>query len=499
MNTQQRVLASHHVSAVTGALPTVRHHIDGSWVDCTSGQAALITVCNPATAEFVAQVADGTIAEADAAIASARRAFEHSAWRHSPRLRAEILLRFADRLEAAKDEIGDWLVILNGKLRREAIGEILAGVSELRYYAGLARNLSGRLLQIEPGCYSSLDREAAGVAGIILPWNAPITLMVRSLAPALAAGCTVVLKPALQTALAHNLALECLVGDERLPRGVIQSVTESGHAVAEQICTSRDVAVVSYTGSTAVGKKIAAAALPTLKRLSLELGGKAPAVVLADADVEKTVKGLVAGSLVMAGQQCTAIARVLVDDSLYASLVQQLAEAFRSVRIGRGNDPQSQMGCLINHASRDRIDRLVEQAGGVGDVLVRGRIPEGALAKGAFIAPSLIAIEDLDSPYVQEELFGPLLVVERFRDESQALERANGTRYSLAASVWSTDSQRCRRVAAGLRFGTVWSNTHNRLFAEAETGGHGDSGYGRLHGVEGLNDFLETKHFYFET
>jgi betaine-aldehyde dehydrogenase len=483
----------------TTNMPTALHHIDGHWLAAMDGAGRLGDSLDPATSEPAAHFADGGAAEAEAAIAAARRAFEHTAWRHSPRLRAEVLLRFADRLDARKEEIADWLVTLNGKLRRESLGEIQAGVSELRYYAGLARNLYGRVIEVEPGCFSSLDREAAGVAAIILPWNAPITLLVRSLAPALAAGCTTVIKPAFQTALAHNLALECLVADDRLPVGVVNSVVEQGAEVSQALCASPEVDVVSFTGSTAVGKKIAAASVGTLKRLSLELGGKAPALVFADAAIDKTVAGITAGALVMAGQQCTAVARVLVDERIYTDFTARLADAFRAVRVGRGNDPASQMGSLIDIANRDRIAALVERAGDVGQVLVRGTAPGGDLARGAFIAPSLVAVEDLASDYVQRELFGPLLVVERFRDEDDAIARANATRYSLASSAWSADATRLRRVARRMKFGTVWANSHNRLFAEAETGGHADSGYGRLHGVEGLNDFLETKHFYYET
>jgi acyl-CoA reductase-like NAD-dependent aldehyde dehydrogenase len=478
---------------------TASHYIDGQWTDAVAGAPRYGESLNPATTEAAARYAEGGSAEAEAAVAAARRAFEQSPWRHAPRLRADVLLRFADKLDARKEEIADWLVTLNGKLRRESMGEILAAVSELRYYAGLARNLFGRVIEVEPGCFSSLEREAAGVAAIILPWNAPITLLVRSLAPALAAGCAVVIKPAFQTALAHNLALECLTGDERIPAGIVNSVIESGATVSQHLCVAPDVDVISFTGSTAVGKKIAAAAAGTLKRLSLELGGKAPALVFADADEDKTVAGVVAGSLIMAGQQCTAISRVLVHESVYDRYAARLTEAFKQVRVGRGDDPRSQMGSLIDIANRDRIAQLVEQAGNAGKVLVHGRTPGGDLARGAFIEPSLVAIEDLNSDYVQRELFGPLLVIERFRDEDDAVARANATRYSLASSVWTTDARRGRRLATRMKFGTVWANCHNRLFAEAETGGHADSGYGRLHGQEGLNDFLETKHFYYET
>jgi len=210
------------------------------------------------------------------------------------------------------------------------------------------------------------------------------------------------------------------------------------------------------------------------------------------------VAGVVAGSMVMAGQQCTGIERVVVADGIYDEFGSRLAQALKNLKVGFGTDPDSQMGSLINIASRDRVAALVDGAERTGDILHKGAIPDGALAKGAFLQPSLIALQDLSSPLIQEEIFGPVLVMERFTDEAQAIERSNATRYSLAASVWTSDGLKARRVASKLKFGTVWLNAHNRLFAEIETGGYGDSGYGKLHGVEGLNDFMQTKHFYFE-
>ena len=476
-----------------------KQYIDGKWLTSVDGTERLAPTFNPANSETVAQYADGNAADAHAAIDAAVRAFETTQWKHAPRLRADVLLDFAARLDARKEEIADWLVTVNGKLRREALGEIGAGISELRYYAGLARTLFGRILEIEPGCYSSLDREAAGVVAIILPWNAPVTLLIRSLAPALAAGCTVVVKPAHQTAIVNNLVLECLTVDDRLPKGVINSVTESGTEVSRLLCSSPDVDVISFTGSSAVGKKIAEATANTLKRLSLELGGKAPALVFKDCDINKTIAGIVAGGMVMAGQQCTAVARVLVEDSIYQDFSQRLAQALKQVKVGPGNDPASQMGCLIDRANRDRINGLMDTAERTQKILLRGQVPGGSLARGAFIEPSLVEVADLKSEFVQNELFGPLLVIERFSDEQDAITRANATRFSLAASVWTNDAAKARRVATRLRSGTVWSNAHNRLFAEAETGGYRDSGYGKLHGTEGLNDFMQTKHFYFET
>lgn len=475
------------------------HYIAAEWLPGLCSSPRTGESFNPATSAIAAAFSDGGAEEAKAALHAATKAFQSTDWRRSPRLRADVLLRFADRLESRKEEIGDWLVTLNGKLRREAMGEITAAVSELRYYAGLARNLFGRILEVEPHCYSSLDREAAGVAVIIVPWNAPVTLLVRSLAPALAAGCTVVLKPAHQTAWVHNLVLECLIQDERVPAGVVNSVIESGMEVSRYLTESPLVDVISFTGSSAVGMKIAEAASNTLVRLSLELGGKAPAVVFADCDVGRTVKGIIAGGLVMAGQQCTAITRVLVQESLFDDFARRLSDGLRAVRVGPGNEPESQMGCLIDMRSHDRLLARVNDAAREHKVHVHGRSAGGRLSVGAFLTPSLVEVEDLSSGMIQDELFGPVLVIERFVDEVQAVARANATRYGLAASVWTGDAIKARRVASLLRSGTVWANTHNRLFAEAETGGHHLSGYGRLHGPEGLNDFLATKHFYFET
>ena len=475
-----------------------KHYIDGQWVDAVSGLATIRPKTNPATSEHVHDFCDGAEAEAVAAVAAARRAFDTSTWRNSPRLRADVLLDFAVRLEKRKEEIANWLVTVNGKLKREALGEVMGSVSELKYYAGLARTQYGRNLEVEPGAYSILDREAAGVAAIIVPWNAPLLLLVRSLAPALAAGCSVVIKPAFQTCLPHNLALECLTCDTRVPAGVVNSVIESGIAVASHLCASLLVDVISFTGSAKVGKLIAASTSPSLKRLSLELGGKAPALVFPDCDLDATVSGIVAGATIMGGQQCTAIARVLVHSDIYETFKARFANALRNLKVAPGNDPTAQMGCLIDIASRDRIAALVEKAEKEARVIVRGEIPGGALANGAFITPSLIEVDDLASSFIQDELFGPLIVLERFDSEETAIHRANATRYSLASSVWTQDLFTARRIASRLNFGNVWCNTHNRLFAEAETGGYGDSGYGKLHGLEGMYDFMRTKHFYFE-
>jgi len=468
-----------------------RNHIAGEWVD--GGHATEESV-NPATFEPLGTFHPGSGDLADAAAGAARRAFFATPWAQSPRLRAQALFEIADRLEAAREEIADLVVAENGKIRAEALGETMGAISETRYYAGLTRNIRGSMQETAPGNMSFFNREPAGVAGVIVPWNAPVTLLMRSLAPALAAGCTAVIKPAQQTPLVHARIMEAITSAPSLPPGVVNSVNENGIEVGQALCASPDIDVISFTGSSRTGQAIMAASAPTLKRVGLELGGKAPAVIFDDADLDLAVRELTHGALAMAGQICVAAARFLVHAPVAGAFEERITAAFRKVRTGPGDDPASEMGSLIDEQNRKRVEALIEQAGDEGELLLKG-VREGP---GAFLTPTLFRIDDLRSSLVQEELFGPIVSVERFEDEAEAIHKANATPYGLAASVFTRDGARAMRAARALRAGTVWVNSHLRLFAEGETGGYGKSGLGRLHGPEGLNDFLETKHIYLE-
>ncbi|WP_028035089.1 aldehyde dehydrogenase family protein [Chelativorans sp. J32] len=477
-----------------GGSPTALNYLNGEWI----GSGPTAESVNPADGSVLGRYVPGSKALADQAAAIARETFERTAWAASPRLRAAVLYELADRLEAAKEELADLIVAENGKLRREALGEMMGSISETRYYAGLARTVLGRTLETAPGNFSMMNREPAGVAAIIVPWNAPVTLLIRSLGPALAAGCTVVIKPAPQTPLIHHRVMQCLHACPSLPKGVVNSVNENGIEVGAALVASDDIDVISFTGSSRTGKRIMAGAAPNLKRLSLELGGKAPAVVFDDADLDQACRELTNGALMMAGQICIAAARFLVQKSIEKEFTDRIRAAFSAVRVGPGRDPESGMGSLIDHDNRTRICRLIEQAGDEGELVLKGGVPDGPLSRGAFVTPSLFRIDDLHSELVQEELFGPIVSIETFEDELEAVTKANATKYGLAASVFSLDINRVMRVSRAIRAGTVWLNCHSRLFAEGETGGYRHSGLGRLHGVEGLNDFLETKHVYLE-
>ncbi|MFS8608559.1 MAG: aldehyde dehydrogenase family protein, partial [Gammaproteobacteria bacterium] len=329
--------------------------------------------------------------------------------------------------------------------------------------------------------------------GIIVPWNAPIALVVRSLAPVIAAGCTAVVKAAPQTAIVNAKVFEQLAGVEDLPRGAVNMLVETGSGVSRYLVSSPDVDMISYTGSTEVGKLIMESAAKTLKRVNLELGGSAPCVVLDDADLDAAAQGIVRAAISHAGQVCVAASRVIAHRSIADALETKLAERLRAARLGLADDPATELGPMIDKKSCERVHALVERSKDGGEVLLEGRFGEGPLAAGAFLSPSLVRVTDARSPLLTQEVFGPVLSVQVFDDDDEAIAKANDTRYGLAASVWSRNLARAQRVAFAIRAGSVWINAHSRLFPEIETGGYRESGIGRLHGVEGLEAFLQTK------
>jgi acyl-CoA reductase-like NAD-dependent aldehyde dehydrogenase len=470
-----------------------QHFIDGQWTAADRWTDSL----DPANGELIGRFADGGETEAQAAVAAAARAFNDPQWAQNPRLRQQLLLEWAAGLKARQEPLAQLLTRENGKALAQSRGEIGGAISEILYYAGLARHNQGHMLEVAPGEFSSMLREPAGVAGLIIPWNAPAVLLVRALAPAIAAGCTVVIKPSPLTALFNAAMLEPLFALPGLPAGAVNLFAESGHAGAAHLVASPWVDVLSFTGSTATGQRIMRDAAATMKKLSLELGGKSCCLVFEDADIAAIAPKLAVAATIISGQQCTAARRVLVHASRFAEMKTALSAALGQIRLGNGLDPATNMGPLIDWQSRDNVERRIGEAlDSCDEVLLAGGRPQGELGKGAFLAPSLIVHRDSSAFFCQEEIFGPLLVLESFEDEAEAVARANHTEFGLSASVWTEQGARAWRVARALRNGTVWLNDHNKLFAEAETGGYRKSGLGRLHGVDALLDFSELKHIY---
>lgn len=473
----------------------VTNLIDGRWIKALSGKTAQRH--DPATGERIGDFADSNADDAALAVAAARTAFERNDWSRDPRRRQMVLQRWADRLEADSESLAHLLSRENGKVLAQARGEMAGAISEIRYYAGLARFTPGHAFEVAPGEFSTLLKEPAGVATLIIPWNAPVVLLIRALAPALTAGCTTIVKPAWQTAFITAALLKPLHDDDALPKGVLNMVVERGSAASIYLTTADDVDVVSFTGSTATGQRIMQAAAPTMKKLSLELGGKSSCLVFEDADIDAAAPALARAATIISGQQCTAARRVLVHASVYPRMKQALTAALGALRVGPGLSAGTDIGPMIDAQALQLVAQQVAHAEDVADeVLLASERPGGALAQGHFMTPSLVAHRDTSAFFVQEEIFGPMVVLERFEDEAEAVVRANHSHFGLSASVWTRDGARAMRVARALRDGTVWINDHNKLFAEAETGGYRRSGLGRLHGYEALNDFLEIKHIY---
>ena len=481
------------MSKITG-----NHYIAGSWIpDSPNGTGESI---NPNNSQALGSAPYGSAGLADGAVKAARSAFETSDWASDPRLRAKVLLEFADRLEAEQGRIAKLMAAENGKLLGQAMHEVSAGFGEARYYAGIARNVFGRTFESGPGKLSLMTREPSGVVSVIVPWNAPVTLLVRSVAPALAAGCSVVIKPASQTPLTNAAVIACFDAIADLPKGIVNSVNEYGIEVGTVLSSHPEIDVISFTGSSKTGKAVMRNAADTVKHVSLELGGKAPAIVFDDADAGRALAEIKRGALALNGQMCTCVSRILVQNSIYDGFRSSLLEAFKGTVVGPSDSPSADLGPVIDRNAQQRLLALIGKAADEANLLLEGKAGDGGvLGQGFFLSPSVFEIDDVTHPLVQDELFGPIVSLERFEDEAEALGKANATRYGLASSVYTRDISRSLRLSRKLQFGTVWINCHNRLFAEVETGGYRESGIGRLHGVEAMNDFLETKHIYCET
>jgi betaine-aldehyde dehydrogenase len=467
-----------------------QHWIDGEWI----GSDAVSESTNPATGKVLGLWADGGETEARAAIAAARRAFDTTPWSRDRNLRNKALSEMADRFEAHAEELGPLVTKENGKKLPEGMLEATLPVVTLRHAASQALTDTGISAEVAPGQWFSTYAEPAGVVGVIVPWNSPVVLLIRSLAPALAAGNTVAVKMPGPTALVGNMVSRIMAEVQSLPRGVVNIFTESGNTGAPYLVASPDVQVISYTGSTVVGRVIAAAGAPTLKRMDLELGGKTPMIVFDDADLDSAVPLLVAAVTTFAGQFCMTGSRILVQRGVADEVRARLARAFEDVRVGDGLDPHTDMGPLIDKPAVARVDGMVEAALAYARPIVRGGpVTDGALAAGAFYRPALLEVEDVNSEIVQREVFGPVATFEVFDTEVDAIARANAGEMGLAAGIFTNNINISRRVSREVQAGTIWTNAWAAINDGFAEGGFKQSGIGRLRGPLAIAEFQEAK------
>lgn len=467
------------------------HWIRGEWL--ADGQCR--ESIDPATGEVIGYFHDAPVATMQLAIDAAAEAFAGSHWRDDAYLRATALGHLADAFAARQHEVVDSLCAENGKIRPEATFEASLIPRALRFVSGLAMHNFGRVVESRPGQQTMSIREPVGVAGLIIPWNSPAYLCIRALAPALAAGCTAVVKMPHQAAQTAALLASIIASVPELPKGVVNIVTESGAEGARLLVDSPLVPVVSFTGSTVTGRAIARAAADRLKRVGLELGGKTPHLVFDDADLAAVLPVLEKSCTVFAGQFCMTGSRVLVQRGIADAVRAGLAQRLEAVRVGPAREASSQMGPLIDKAAVTRVDAAVEAAiaAGARPIVRGGPAQDPALAGGAFYRPTLLEIADQRLPIAREETFGPVQTLQVFDTEAEAIALANDSDYGLSACVWSRDADRPIRVARRLQAGLVSINSWANLAVEMEEGGFKSSGLGRLGGLASVEDFLEYK------
>ena len=464
--------------------------INGKWVEAASGKT--FPSYNPATGEVMAQVAEGDREDIDRAVKAARAAFETGPWpKMTASQRGRLIWKLGDLLEERVEEFAQIESLDNGKpLSVARVADVPLAVDLFRYMAGWATKIEGNTIPFSPRHFAYTRREPVGVVGQIIPWNFPLLMAAWKLGPALATGCAVVLKPAEQTPLSALLLAE-LIAEAGFPDGVVNVVTGYGETAGAALAAHPDVDKIAFTGSTEVGKLIVQAATGNLKKVSLELGGKSPNIVFADADISSTIAGAASAIFFNHGQCCCAGSRLYVEQSMFDKVVSGVADEARKIKLGPGFDPDTSMGPLVSEEQLNRVCSYLESGLSEGaEAVVGGQKHPGS---GYFVEPTVMVKTTPDMKVVREEIFGPVVCAMPFSDVDKLIAEANQSEYGLAAAVWTRDISKAHRIAEKLRAGTVWINCYNVFDASLPFGGYKQSGWGREMGHEVLEMYTEVK------
>jgi acyl-CoA reductase-like NAD-dependent aldehyde dehydrogenase len=476
----------------------LQNFIDGRWVDAADGSR--LDVFNPATGEVIATAPDSRREDADRAIDAARRVFDEGAWWPATpeRERGRILLRAAEIVQREHEPLSQMEALDSGKPIAEARDDIAEVAFMFEYYGGWATKIHGDVPPVGPEAMSLVLKEPVGVAAGITPWNYPMMQAVQKIAPALAAGCTFILKPPEQTPLTC-LEIPKILEEAGLPAGVLNVLTGHGETAGAPLVESPRVDKISFTGSKEVGQQIMRSGADTLKRVTLELGGKSPNIVFADADFAAAVEGSCNGVFWNQGEICSAGSRVFVERSIYDDALDAMVEHARKVRLGDQLDEDTTMGPLVSREQQERVERYIEIGMGEARLAVQGERPtEARFANGYWVAPTIFADATNDVRIAREEIFGPVMTVIPFSDLDEVVRLSNDNEYGLAAAVWTNDITKALTTARALRVGTVWINGTQAAPTEAPWGGYKHSGIGRELGMSGIEDYLESKHVYIQ-